>query len=297
MNDIEMKLEHFFTVDARIKSELLALAPKIEYSYDKDSLVSYYDRLYNGVKDIEIEVSTILSDLSLDNATVKVNALFKVIRDKLVNTKVEYNDIMNIYKVCLSNMSEEVVNYIKANTIAYANISLGNLLSKCTSLNEILHAVHSYVMNNEYILQSLPKVSSKVTKYEYPISLYGTKNEISSLIFDAFPTDSNVGYTDIVSLDKSSKVIMMIRDLGHALSIEIDVNRTDITVRYHIPKLCNISMINKLKGINKVKEDANIFSGANGMFVTTKEELVNDLFTFISMVPTDSDMEIFGVTR
>lgn len=297
MNDIEMKLEHFFIVDARIKKELLDLAPSIEYSYNEDALIKYYDKLYDGVRDIEVEVNTVLKDMGVDYAIDKVNALFRVIKDSLVNTRLDYKSIENIYKVCLSNMKEETANYIKANSVGYADMSLKDLLSKCTSLNEILHAIHSYVMNNENILESLPALESKTTKYDYPITLYGTKNEVSGLIYNAFPLDSNVGYTDIVSLDKSNKILMMVRDVGHALTIEIDVNRTDITVRYHIPKLCNIEMINKLKGINKVNMDADIFSGANGMFVTTKEELVSDLFTFMSMVPTDSDMEIVNVIK
>lgn len=292
MSDIEMKLEHFFIVDARIKKELLLLAPSPEYSYDMNSLITYYDKLYEGVKDIEIEVTTILKDLNIEYASDKVNALFKVIKSNLTNVKLDYKTLENIYKVCLSNMNENTVSYIKSHSIGYTNMSLTDLLDKCTSLNEILHAIHSYVMNNENILQRLPKVDSKSTKYDYPVTLYGTQNELSNLIYNSFPLDSNVGYTDIVSLDKCKKVIMMIRDLGHALSIEIDENRTDITVRYHIPKLCNIPMINKLKGINKVPENSEILSGANGMFVTTKEELTNDLFTFISMVPTDDDMEI-----
>lgn len=297
MNDIEMKLEQFFIVDARIKKELLDLAPSIEYSYNEDALIKYYDKLYDGVRDIEVEVNTVLKDMGIDYAIDKVNALFRVMKDSLVNTRLDYKSIENIYKVCLSNMKEETVNYIKANSVGYASMSLNDLLSKCTSLNEVLHAIHSYVMNNENILESLPKLESKATKYDYPITLYGTKNEVSELIYNAFPTDSEVGHTDIVSLDKSNKILMMVRDLGHALTIEIDVNRTDITVRYHIPKLCNIEMINKLKGINKVNMDADIFSGANGMFVTTKEELVSDLFTFMSMVPMDSDMEIVNTIK
>ena len=47
MNDIEIKLEHFFAFDARIKKQLLDLAPKEEYSYNEESLIKYYDLLYD----------------------------------------------------------------------------------------------------------------------------------------------------------------------------------------------------------------------------------------------------------
>lgn len=292
MNDIEIKLEHFFAFDARIKKQLLDLAPKEEYSYNEESLIKYYDLLYDEIKDIEVEVTSILKDLDLEYALDKADTIFNVLKENITIGNISIHRLEHLYKICFSNMRSETVDYIKANSVGYSNMSLVNLLDKCTSLNEILHAIHSYILNNENILESLPKVASKMTKYDYPITLYGTKTQMSEIIFNMFPTDSNVGYTDIVSFDKSNKILMLIRDLSHALSIEIDVNRSDITVRYHIPKLCNIHMINKLKGINKIREDADIFSGANGMFVTTKEEFVNDLFNFINMVPTDSDMEI-----
>lgn len=292
MNDIEIKLEHFFAFDARIKKQLLDLAPKEEYSYNEESLIKYYDLLYDEIKDIEVEVTSILKDLDLEYALDKADTIFNVLKENITIGNISINRLEYLYKICFSNMRSETVDYIKANSVGYSNMSLVNLLDKCTSLNEILHAIHSYILNNENLLESVPKVASKMTKYDYPITLYGTKTQMSEIIFNMFPTDSNVGYTDIVSFDKSNKILMLIRDLGHALSIEIDVNRSDITVRYHIPKLCNINMINKLKGINKIREDADIFSGANGMFVTTKEEFVNDLFNFINMVPTDSDMEI-----
>lgn len=286
------KIRAFFAFDARIKKQLLDLAPKEEYSYNEESLIKYYDLLYDGIKDIEVEVTSILKDLNLEYALDKADTIFNVLKENITIGNISINRLEHLYKICFSNMRSETVDYIKANSVGYSNMSLVNLLDKCTSLNEILHAIHSYILNNENLLESVPKVASKMTKYDYPITLYGTKTQMSEIIFNMFPTDSNVGYTDIVSFDKSNKILMLIRDLGHALSIEIDVNRSDITVRYHIPKLCNIHMINKLKGINKIREDADIFSGANGMFVTTKEEFVNDLFNFINMVPTDSDMEI-----
>lgn len=47
------KIRAFFAFDARIKKQLLDLAPKEEYSYNEESLIKYYDLLYDGIKDIE----------------------------------------------------------------------------------------------------------------------------------------------------------------------------------------------------------------------------------------------------
>ena len=83
---------------------------------------------------------------------------------------------------------------------------------------------------------------------------------------------------------------MMIRDRGHALTIEIDIDGNDAIIKYFIPKLCNINMINSLPGVNKVKNTEVI--GTTGMFKTSVNDLSNKLYHFISMVPTDSDMFI-----
>ena len=59
-------------------------------------------------------------------------------------------------------------------------------------------------------------------------------------------------------------------------------------------------MINKLPGVNMVRDDADIFSGATGSFVANDEEIFLKLFEFISMVPMDHDMVFlknFGTIR
>lgn len=83
---------------------------------------------------------------------------------------------------------------------------------------------------------------------------------------------------------------MMIRDRGHALTIEIDIDGNEVLINYFIPKLCNINMINELPGVYKVKD--NEYIGSTGIFKTSVNDLSKTLFKFISMVPTDYDMII-----
>ena len=85
------------------------------------------------------------------------------------------------------------------------------------------------------------------------------------------------------------KMIMMVRDRGHAITIKITLNSNTARIEYFIPKLCNIEMINNLPGINKVIKDT---IGATGIFETDIDNLNEALFTFISKVPTDADMVI-----
>ena len=60
-------------------------------------------------------------------------------------------------------------------------------------------------------------------------------------------------------------------------------------IEYFIPKLCNIDMINRLPGVNKVNKGS---IGATGAFEIPINSLSMTLIDFISKVPMDSDMII-----
>ena len=84
------------------------------------------------------------------------------------------------------------------------------------------------------------------------------------------------------------KILMMVRDRGHALTIDIDTStQNNILVKYFIPKLCNLDMIKTLPGINKSSITE---YGARGAFLTSKEKLTEELFNFVEKVPTDDDL-------
>ena len=83
----------------------------------------------------------------------------------------------------------------------------------------------------------------------------------------------------------------MTRGLGHATSIEFDrTDKGDIRVAYFIPKICNVDMVNSLKGINPIKPLTPVFAGARGRFYTPEESLDNDLSTLLKGIPSDADL-------
>ena len=85
------------------------------------------------------------------------------------------------------------------------------------------------------------------------------------------------------------KLIMMVRDRGHALTIEITLNAKGARMEYFIPKICNVRMVNDLPGLfNPVDKNS---VGATGAIETSLEELPSTLYDFISRVPMDHDME------
>ena len=141
-------------------------------------------------------------------------------------------------------------------------------------------------MNSDNILQSLPVIDEKKVDNNYYIRLRGNDNEFFHSIFSNFPNEIDIGTTDMIVLDEN-KLLMMIRDRGHATTIEVTIDGNRAKVDYFIPKLCNVDMINALPGVNKVNPNS---SGATGSFVTEKDALSRSLYIFISMIPMDKDM-------
>ena len=197
----------------------------------------------------------------------------------------ESGKIQRIYDKEFCSMNEKLIETVKNQCVGYTFMdtqTLQGLINKSKSINELLHTMHSYIVNNKEIMQSMPILAKKENAIKEPIVLYGEQTKISKKIFDEFPLELDCGATDIISMDE--KILMMIRDRGHAMTMDIDITQDKSFVKYFIPKLCNLSMIQKLQGINKITK-----AGATGRFETTEEELPQNLFNFIEMVPTDFD--------
>ena len=184
----------------------------------------------------------------------------------------------------------EIENYIKLNIKGYSMFSnVDAYFGNCTTVNEALHLLHAFVMNNENILQSMNVLDIKDIS-GYSLTLYGKPSPETKEIFDSCPSNTGSGDTDSIGLPGVNKSLMMVRDKGHALSIEVTYEDKDAVVEYFIPKLCNIDMINALPGVVKVKEGTPMHNGTTGMFVTTKDILPYELSDFVRMVPEDKDI-------
>ena len=160
------------------------------------------------------------------------------------------------------------------------------LIQEATSINEILHAIHSYITNNHEIYENMPITLKGKTINNEPIILYGNNNEIEKNIFYTLKDIEKIGITDILALN--NRILLLIRDCGHALQIEITKENEIYFVNYYFPKICNIDMCNKLVGLDKrITEDSLYVSGK---FSCNEDELISKLTSFIEKVPTDSDM-------
>lgn len=289
MNDEKIiKLQHFFSSDFKMKKEMLDVAPmNIGQYYDDDSLIKYVNKLADSLIYMFSELKCIASDIfgCKSNVFNRINYIEQVTKSNFFNCGLDIEKLKRFYQKFISNMELSFINSVKEECVGYT-ISGTQSIECAVSINELLHFIHSYIINNDNILKSIPVIDEKYNKYNYPISLRGVEVPIFKQLFTMFPTNMDCGWTDMVVINEK-KLIMMVRDRGHALSIEISLNNNIARIEYFIPKLCNIEMINKLPGVNKVNQN-NV--GATGVIEVTINDLPSILFDFISKVPMDSDI-------
>lgn len=286
MEDNFKKLELFFKINLEIKNIMVKSAPSSEDNYSTDSRIKYGDKLYFALEDLKYLFERLFKILNNEYLVNHLDKLFSHYHEELLACDYSFKKMEQFYQNNISNMNKELLDEMKKTFVGYTLFnSLGSVIGDVKTINELLHALHSYVLNDENIYQSMPIISQREILNGESITLYGTNNKIAKDIFDNISVDADLGITDILAFD--NKIMMMVRDLGHALTIEIDLEEDKCMVRYFIPKVCNYIKANKLKGINKVKETDNF---ANGQFECSKEEITSTLLDFLSNVPTDKDM-------
>lgn len=295
------KLKQFMMSDMRIKKAMIDdMRPPLDIdAFNDESVMKYSDCAYETLKYIITKLKIITEDLDYKEFDNKLESLINIWITNFIKCENDREKFKRFYEEYVTNMDEAFVDMVKTECVGYTFTLPSNSIRMVKSINEMLHVIHSYIVNNENIYQSLNKVAEKNLKSGYPVNLYGEVNELSGKIYNLFPLELDCGYVDIVSFGEFKKVMMMIRDRGHALTIEIDEvqknkNEKDYRVSYFIPKLCNMDMIRRLPGINRIKDDASTFSGATGQFFCNLDNIYESIFLFISMVPTDDDMIEFS---
>lgn len=282
------KFKDFFTSDMKIKETLLKLAPTEMDDINEESRIEYTDKLYKELKNLELEFIEMAQNF-VDNQEVvqTIKSHFEKAREAFLIGKYKPAAIYKLYVEQFTDMSPKLIEDVKGEF--WGHRLYGGDLEKCIkesgSINEILHVFHSYLTNNDKMMEELPVIATKQNSIEEPITLYGEETELSRKLFEEFPIELDCDITDIVSIQ--GKILMMVRGRGHALTIDIDTSqKDDILVKYFVPKLCNRDMIEALPGINIKGISEN---GATGLFQTSSEEMPKKIFDFIEKVPTDLD--------
>lgn len=283
-------LKKFFDIDMKIKDMLIRMAPTEMDDLSTENRMEYIDKLYAELTNIETSISMALEGLNIEYSIQNVvKDFFEKKKQQFLIRGYENLDLKAFYKDNFSDMNPVLIEKVKETCVGYtwdnSSLDIGNLISDSKSINEILHVIHSYIVNDEGVLKSMPVLATKQNKSKYPITLYGEENEMARKLYENFPLDLDCGWTEIVGMQ--NKILMMIRDRGHALTIDIDTSKEEeIMVRYFVPKLCNLGMIRRLPGINKISPN-----GATGIFRINAQTMPSEITDFIGQVPMDSDIK------
>lgn len=285
-----IKLQHFFSVDTRIKKEIYDIAPQSLGEYtDEISVSKYTNELNDSLIYIFSELKCVALDVFGKESSIfnKVCYLEQDIKTNFYSCGFDIEKLKSFYQKYISNMEPSFIDDVKRSYIGYYFGGGGvSPLKKASTINEILHLMHSRIINSEGLLQSIPLLNEKDNQHNNTISLRGIRNPMFEQLFMMFPTDLDCGITDMVIINEKT-LIMMVRDRGHALSIEVTLNKDNARIEYFIPKICNVGMVNKIPGVNKVNDDS---IGTTGTIEVEVKDLPTALFNFISMVPTDMDI-------
>lgn len=289
-NEKIIKLQHFFSVDTKIKKEIYDIAPQSLNGYiDETSISEYTDKLNDSLIYILSELKCVALDVFGKESSIfnKVCYLEQDIKTNFYSCGFDIEKLKSFYQKYISNMEPSFIDDVKRSYIGYYFGGGGvSPLKKASTINEILHLMHSRIINNEGLLQSIPLLNKKDNQHNNTISLRGIRNPMFEQLFMMFPIDLDCGITDMVIINEKT-LIMMVRDRGHALSIEVTLNKDNARIEYFIPKICNVEMVNKIPGVNKVNDDS---IGTTGTIEVEVKDLPTALFNFISMVPTDMDI-------
>lgn len=283
------KYKEFFISDMRIKDTILSLAPNELDDYDEENRIKYVDKLYKELEFLESEFTQMSENLSNNQeSTETIRKYFNKAKQAFFISEYEPGAIQKLYQNYFSNMSDKLIEDVKAELYGHTvyNGNINKCIHKVSTINELLHVFHSYVTNNNEMMEKLPVLAEKQNTIDMPIILYGEETEISKKLFEDFPLDLDCDDVQIVSLQ--DKILMMVRGRGHALTLDIDItDKTNALIKYFVPKLCNRDMIEELPGINIKGISEN---GATGLFQISYEEMNKKIFDFIEKVPTDKDI-------
>lgn len=133
---------------------------------------------------------------------------------KLLPSATTVQITQDIYRKAFTDLSPAFVEEVKDAFVGYKLFggSLNGVIEDASTINELLHAYHSSIMNNENILRKIPALAEKKALYGDPVVLRGDRSPLGQQVFDAIPEGFDIGMTDIVTAD--DHLMMMVRDRG-----------------------------------------------------------------------------------
>ena len=278
-------VQDFWEKDVEIKKILMDLL-KAESSmngvYQMQRYVNLLRRTTNSLEGIFKKMIPLLKGIPSNLMLDFVTKFFAQIQMEIESCDCTAPGIHKLVTTRFSDMKESFLNVVNQNCVAcYLWFDLKSIVKECTSINELLHFYHAYIINNLDYTQVFPLISKKNN-----VILCGNSNSFSEQIFNKFPDDIDSSYVNIFSCTPEL-VFMIVRDYGHATSLKISQVDNGIDIEYFIPKAINFDKIAKLPGISRMNASTQL-GWATGFF----HGEIDDLGNFIRKIPTDMDYEI-----
>jgi len=298
-------LRDFFNIDQSIQKEMFRLAPPHYTDPNYGDGLNYDNKVSKGLKSLDSQFDGLTQKLiqlgiriDIDGFTEKKKMLIEKFKTDIEDSKFDFSKLADSCKNDVADMNPDFIQAVSTEIIGYYLWKdTGKIISQAKTLNELLHVAHMCVQSDESFYEKLPKWSEvKEGGIEY--DAYGEQTERSKEIFDNVASALKADRLDVLgnkisptttmqifSLD--NKVQLLVRDSGHALSVEVDTSHpTSAIIRYNIPKPINIDIVNTLPGVRKIK-DSDSRTGTGGSFEVPYDNLGRDIADFILKIPTD----------
>lgn len=309
------QLEYFFTSDIEIKRLLSSIAPSEMDESSEEARIKYFDKLNKAIDTISFKLGRFIDGpffsekQFMDYKTVfpkdgrqpyteyiesdvqkSFHSKMELLRKQLLKCESLKLPLSRVYNACFAHMDNKLVHDVRDQIYGDnfdEQLKVSDLLSRATSINEILHILHSHVENNKEILQSLPvldKKESPIRGNDGSILVGYETNSLAREIFDRYelPMDSAFAYT--VAL--KDRTMMMVRDTGHALTMQMfEDENGNVKVEYFIPKVTDADIVAHLP-VEQQDIDYDTQT-ASGMLIVPRDEAAERICAFINAVPED----------
>lgn len=272
----------FLDLNIRSKNILYDMAFDKRYINDNNYIIKYCDNFYKQfltLKNLILDMGKLYFKKDFEY----LNIYLKKLETVLINLGTNIDKINAFYKIYLSEMSDDFVKKVGENCKGYY-ICPQIDVKDAKTINEIIHYMHSYVINSDTILQNIPVVVGQEVEYEKKYYLRGCDTKMGRTLYNNTPEFLKNTIFDIVSYDENN-CLLMARNIGHALTVEIKKESDKYFVKYFIPKIYDVGMVNNLDGINSIKEGSLY---ARGAFYIEQGNFPKKLYQFMEKVPTDA---------
>ncbi len=292
MSNIE-KINDFFEHDMNIKKAMMDMAPDQSYLYDEGYIITYFDTAYHDLDYIFDELRTLIKDFNNKDISENTEKKFQQIMEEFIRCGYDGSKLNKFYHDRIADIRPEFIVKMNQTTAGYLLMRDAAFpVRESRTINEMLHTLHSYVVNNDNFYRGNEQVVKAVLSKDCTVTVYGEDNKLAREVFGILSNHEIPQCDEVLVLSvNEDKVLVMTRGLGHATSFEFDrTPEGDIRVSYFIPKICDVDMINNLKGINRIKPLTPIFTGARGLFFTSEDSLYNDFTGLLHGIPGDDDL-------